>query len=135
MQLATAMDNQPWVCNLHFYADDKFNLYWISTEARLHSQHVQQNPKVATALLVHENTADEDYVIGLSVIGNAVMTDEPLTNEVGPAFVHKHGHRETLLSDIKEGKNAHRFYKLSPTKIVLFDSKNFPADPRQIIKL
>jgi uncharacterized protein YhbP (UPF0306 family) len=27
MQLATCVDNQPWVCNVHYYVDDDLNFY------------------------------------------------------------------------------------------------------------
>ncbi|MES2971687.1 MAG: pyridoxamine 5'-phosphate oxidase family protein [Patescibacteria group bacterium] len=45
MQLATSVDGRPWACTVHFYADDNFNLYWISTEARRHSQEIHLNSR------------------------------------------------------------------------------------------
>src|SRR6185312_12632726 len=97
MQLATAVDNQPYACNVHFYADDELNFYWISTEARRHSQEIAKNPKVSATVLVHENTSDENYVVGLTIVGEAELLGSEVDDDIGNAFVAKLGHRPALL--------------------------------------
>lgn len=135
IQLATSQNDQPWVCTLHFYSDDEFNFYWISTETRKHSQQIKNNHNVAVAILVHENKPDEDYVIGITVSGQAEYVGEQIDDAIGQAFLKKHGKDPALLTDIESGKNPHKFYRLIPDKIILFDSQNFPDKPRQEIAL
>jgi uncharacterized protein YhbP (UPF0306 family) len=132
MQLATSTDGQPWACTVHYYTDKDFNFYWISTLEREHSKAIAQNPKVAAAILVHENTPKERYVIGISVEGEAELIGEQIAVDIGNSYVEKIGREPSLLSDIALGKNPHKFYRLKPSKIVLFDTKNFPDNPRQI---
>jgi uncharacterized protein YhbP (UPF0306 family) len=133
MQLATSADDQPWVVTVHFYADDELNLYWISTLARRHSQAIEQNSKVATTILVHENTAEEPYVIGITIEGVAELIGETPDETVGQGYVAKLNKDDNFLADIASGTNPHKFYRLKPTKIVLFDNKNSPDNPRQEI--
>jgi uncharacterized protein YhbP (UPF0306 family) len=132
MQLATSLNNQPWACTVHYYSDKDLNFYWISTLEREHSQAIAQNPKVAAAILVHENTPEERYVIGISIEGEAELIGEQIAVEIGNSYVEKIGREPSLLSDIALGKNPHKFYRLKPTKIVLFDTKNFQDNPRQV---
>ena len=135
MQLATCSDDQPRACTVHYYSDENLNFYWISTLARKHSQDIKQNGKVAAAVLVHENTPSENYVIGISVEGVAELIGEHLDKKIGNGYVAKLGKDSNFLPDIASGKNPHKFYRLTPSKIVLFDNKNFPDSPRQELKL
>lgn len=135
MQLATSVNNQPWMCNVHFYADENFNFYWISTIARRHSQEIEQNKNVAVAILIHEDTPDEQYVIGISAEGNAELIDEEEAKRIGNNYIEKLDKVPALLDDILAGKNPHQFYRMKPSNIVLFDTKNFPDNPRQEMKL
>lgn len=131
MQLATVSTNKPWTCNLHFYADDEFNLYWISTLARRHSKEISENAYVSAAIKIHEDTQDEPYVIGISIEGTARLLTEHETKIIGEQYVAKLKKAPTLIEEILSGKNPHKFYLLKPTNIVLFDTKNFPQEPRQ----
>lgn len=56
MQLATAVNDQPYLCTVHYYSDDNLNFYWSSKPFRRHSGEIEQNPKVSTYVLIHENT-------------------------------------------------------------------------------
>jgi uncharacterized protein YhbP (UPF0306 family) len=131
MQLATSANDQPWACTIHYYSDKDLNFYWVSTLARKHSKDIAQNPKVAAAILVHENTPEERYVIGISLEGKAELIGEQVDEQIGQDYIQKLGRDASLLSDIASGKNPHKFYRLKPTKIILFDSKNFHDNPRQ----
>lgn len=82
IQLATAKDGQPWLCNVHFYADHDLNIYWRSTTERRHSKEIADNPKVAAVIKVHENTPQEDYVIGLTIEGTAELLAEATDHAV-----------------------------------------------------
>lgn len=134
MQLATAVDNQPWACTVHYYADDALNLYWVSTLERKHSQDIAKNPKVAAAIMVHENTLAEPYVMGISTEGTAELIAQNVTDEIAAGYAAKHG-KDSDMPAIAAGKHAHKFYRLKPSRIVLFDNKNFPEDPRKELRL
>ena len=129
MQLATSANNHPWICNVHFYADDALHIYWASTPERRHSKYIAQNPHIAIAIKIHEDTPDERYVIGLCAEGDAQMLSAEETETIMQAYVNKIGTPPALLNDIKQGKI--RFYRLKPANFVLFDTKNFSENPRQ----
>lgn len=135
MQLSTCANNHPWVCNVHYYSDDDFNIYWISTPERRHSKEIEQNPNVSITVKVHEDTPDEKYVIGISAEGAAEMMDDEDAEEIAKKYISKLDKIPTLFEDIKSGRNPHKFYRLKTQNIVLFDVKNFPDDPRQEITL
>lgn len=135
MQLATSIDDQPWICNVHFFADQNLNLYWMSTPARRHSQEIAQNSKVAMTIKVHEDTPDEKYVIGLSAEGIAELITNEEMQKIAPDYIKKLDKPPTLTEDILSGNNPHKFYRLRVAKFVLFDTKNFPNDPRLEINL
>jgi uncharacterized protein YhbP (UPF0306 family) len=135
MQLATSVNNQPWVCNVHFLSDDYLNLYWISDPTRRHSQEIAQNPKVAITIKIHEDTPDEPYVIGVSLEGQATLLNDEETKRVAKQYINKLNKPHTLLQEMIEGKTSRKFYQLKPSGLVLFDTKNFPDNPRQEVIL
>jgi uncharacterized protein YhbP (UPF0306 family) len=132
MQLATSINGQPWVCTVSYYSDKDLNFYWISTIEREHSQAIAQNPKVAAAIVVHEGTPEERYIIGISLEGEAELLGEQIPVDIGKSYIEKTGREPSLLSDIALGKKPDKFYRLKPSKIVLFDTRNFRDNPRQV---
>ncbi len=135
LQLATSANNQPWACNVHFYADDEFNLYWISKPDRRHSKDIASNPKAAITIKIHEDTEAEKYIVGLSAEGTSELLRDEEAKEIGHKYGEKLDKEPSLIADILEGRNPHKFYKFTPSSIVLFDTKNFPNDPRQEYKV
>lgn len=130
MQLATCADNKPWVCNLHYFSDDELNIYWFSEPERRHSLELKENPNVSAVVKVHENTPEEDYVIGITVEGTAEEVTE-FDNEVLEGFRIKHNKSDNLIEEVKSGKKSSKLYKLTPKNFVLFSNKDFPGDARQ----
>jgi len=126
MQLATAQNNQPWVCNVHFYTDEHLNLYWLSEPGRRHSQDIAANPKVAVAVLVSE----EMPLIGVQLEGDAEQCDAADYVEVLHAYGKRH-HREAWAQAVIDGEGNNKLYKFTPRVLGLFDLKNFPKDPKQ----
>ncbi len=116
MQLASVGDAQPWVCSVHFFADDELNFYWCSTPERRHSKEIAHNQRVAAAVVVHEDTPNEPYVIGISVEGGAVLANQKDIGRIGDNYIQKLGKDPSLLQDILAGRNPHCFYRLTPTK-------------------
>lgn len=135
MQLATSDDNRPWVCNVHYFSDESFNIYWISTPERRHSQEIEKNPNVAITIKVHEDTDDDPFVIGLSAEGTASQLTIDETKSIGTQYLEKVSKAPSLLEDIVNGTNPHRFYKMTVSKFVLFDTNNFPSEPRQEVTI
>jgi uncharacterized protein YhbP (UPF0306 family) len=131
MQLATSYNNMPWACSLHYYSDKDLNIYWLSTVDRRHSQDINSNPNVAMAIKVHEDSLEEDFVIGLSFEGTAEVLNGSIDASILKGFAKKLGADNKFMNDVAAGKNPHKLYKFKPSKIVLFDSKNFPKVPRQ----
>lgn len=135
LQLATSANNQPWACNLHFYADDGLNLYWISKPDRRHSEDIATNPKTAIVIKLHEDTKAEKYIVGLSAEGTSELLSDEEAKKIGPEYGERLDKDPSLIADILEGRNPHKFYKFTTSCIVLFDTLNFPKDPRQEINL
>ncbi|HUD10473.1 MAG TPA: pyridoxamine 5'-phosphate oxidase family protein [Candidatus Saccharimonadales bacterium] len=131
MQLATSVNNHPWICTVHFYSDEALNFIWCSNTDRRHSEELKQNQQAAAYILIHENTPDEDYVIGVSIMGVAELIGSKIEEKIGQGFVKKLRKEKNYLEDIASGIKPSRFYKLTPKLIVLFDNKNFPNNPRQ----
>jgi uncharacterized protein YhbP (UPF0306 family) len=131
MQLATSANDKPWACTVHYYSDEDLNFYWISTLEREHSKNIAQNPNVSAAILIHEDKPDEQYVIGISLEGTVELIGDHVDEQLGQSYIQKLGRPPTLLEDIATGKNPHKFYRLKPSRFVLFDSKNITGNPRR----
>lgn len=130
MQLATSANDDPWICTVHFYTDDDLNFYWVSRSDRLHSEQIAQNPRVAVTVLIHENTPAEDYVIAVSLTGTAEIVED-IDDAVRSSYIAKHNKPDALLPNPDDPKNLQRFYKIKPTKFVIFDTLNLTGNPRQ----
>jgi uncharacterized protein YhbP (UPF0306 family) len=133
MQLATSLNDEPWVCTLHFYADEQLNLYWVSRTNRHHSQQIAQNPNVSATILVHENTPDEDYVIAVTIAGTAELLTDGVDETIRSEYQTKHQKPDTMLPDPTNPNDLQKFYRFKPARIVLFDTKNFLESPRQVL--
>lgn len=129
MQLATAVNDQPWICTVHFFADDTLNMYWCSEATRRHSKELTANNKASVYLLVHENTPEEDYVIGISLEGTAERIDGSQHQTACEGYVNKLGRDETVLKQLLSDEKA--FYRFTPSSIVMFNNRDFPDNPRQ----
>ena len=134
MQLATSVNNQPWACTVHFASDHDLNLYWTSKPDRRHSQEIAQNSNVSVTIPIEDNQKD-GYVIGLSFAGKAEILkgkDEELAHNLSVKKLNRPANR---LAAIRNDEDPHQYYRLKPSLIVLFDSKNFPDDPRRELTL
>jgi hypothetical protein len=130
MQLATVRDGQPWVCNVHFYADENLQLYWMSTPERRHSAEIKDDKRVAVAMAVRAERSKPP--IGVQLEGDAErIEDEAEMKRVIPAYASKLGRSPDLLGETLSGKNKNRLYRLKPRLFVIFDPESFPDAPRQ----
>lgn len=132
MQLATAtLEGAPWVCNVWFVADKNLNLYWISATTRRHSLELQANPQVAASVCLVRDPSESNRG-ALQIEGTAAQVVSPL--EVAKAlklYVAKGIFTGVQVKKSMADINApHRFYKLTPTKIILFDGKKQEYTPK-----
>jgi len=131
MQLATVSNGRPYLCTVHYYSDENLNLYWASMLSRHHSKDIERNPKVAAYVLVHENTPEEDYVIGITFIGEAKLVGAKVNPAVAEAYTKKLQENPDFVQKVADDTTPFKFYEFKTERIVLFDNKNFPEDPRQ----
>lgn len=130
MQLATAINNQPWVCNVWFVSDDDLNIYWFSSITRRHSDEVLNNNKVAGAIVIPQNPNDPPR--GLQFQGVAeLLEDEEEINKARSLYQEKILPSEKIDEFMSHKEKPHKFYKIKPSRFVLFDVVNFPENSRQ----
>lgn len=134
MQVATSKNNQPWVCSVYFAYDESFNLFWISLPTTRHSQELKANEKVAGTIVLPHTPGTP--VRGLQFEGTA----KELTT--GKEFIHAldtYALRQAMKDERKQkiinGTDGHHVYMITPSTFILFDTKNFPDNPRQELNL
>lgn len=130
MQLATSIDDQPWVCNVWFASDNDFNIYWFSSITRRHSKEVVKNSKVAGAIALPQTP--EDKPRGLQFQGNAeLLTENKDIDKAISVYADRIFSRDQIKKFMESKDRPHRFYCIKPTIFVLFDVVNFPDDSRR----
>ena len=72
MTIATAVDEATWAATL-FYANDGFNLYFLSDPESRHSKHIARNSTVAVT--VNEDYHDWRRIKGVQIAGRAEVVD------------------------------------------------------------
>lgn len=134
MQLATVSEGSPWVCSVWFGFDDNLNIYFFSAINRRHSLEIEEDGRVAGAIALPQTPQDQPR--GLQFEGKA----EKLTNETDIAHARQTYESrifdaETIDKFMVDQERPHSFYKITPSKFVLFDVVNFPDNSRQEYKL
>ena len=137
MSLATASNNAPWVCEVHFAFDDKLNLYFRSLPSRRHSQEIAANPSVAGNIITQH--FQEQTVRGVYFEGTAEkLADETATTEAFGYFRERFGMPDSILEETKQAMQADRddigwFYKITVDKFYVFDGyKSKPAQKYEL---
>lgn len=130
MQLATSIDNQPWVCSVWFASDEDFNIYWFSSTTRRHSKELLQNSKVAAVIVLPQTPQDPGR--GLQLQGTAkLLSNQKDIDKAVSVYAGRIFSKEQIEEFGALKEKPHRFYKIKPTQFVLFDSVNFPDESRQ----
>lgn len=133
MQLATSLDNQPWVCSVWFAADSDLNIYFFSSITRRHSEEVSKNPKVAGAIALPQTP--EDSPRGLQFQGMAeLLTSQEDIDKARSVYEGRIFSKEKIEEFMSYKEEPHKFYRIKPTLFVLFDAVNFPDNSRQEYK-
>lgn len=127
-QLATSKGAQPWICNLHFIADEQSNVYWISKTTRRHSEEIASNPNAAITIAVKTDRP----LIGLQAEGTAeIVTDTAHVGTIMDTYMQRHGTDKAFVDTIVDGTNEHKLYAFHPKHFSLFDQVNFSDQPSQ----
>ena len=130
MQLATVGGGSPWICTVHYAADQDFNIYWVSLINRRHSVDIAQNASAAVAVVVK---APEHPVIGIQMTGEAgvVEEEEEIKRAIG-LYAKRHQAKQDFVDGVLSRSAPFRLYRFKPTEGVLFDEVDFPDNPRQV---
>lgn len=137
LQVATESRGQPWLANVWFARDADLNLFFISRKDRRHCQELRDHPQVAGAVVQHPLEGLGQKVRGITFQGVAEevgilgLRDAYAQYKKRWPQVEKHAGLDALLKNAI----ATRFYKITPSLIVLFDEVNFPEQPRQELHL
>ena len=130
MQLATSIDDQPWICNVWFAADDDMNIYWFSSTTRRHSKEVLKNNKVAAAMVMAQTPADTPRGLQLQGLAEELSDKEDIEKAIS-VYKDRIFDMETINELMEDDARPHKFYKIKPTQFVLFDMVNFPENSRR----
>jgi len=134
LQIATSVNNIPWICTVCFAYDSESNLYWFSRHNTRHSQEIIQNSYVAAAVALPYEIGDKSR--GLQISGKAGELHSVSELTVGLAAMQKrYGVKNKRLNQLKREIMSqaanYGFYCLRPDTIILHDALNFPDSPRQ----
>lgn len=133
MQLATVSDGHPWLCTVHFVSDEDLNIYWLSTPARRHSQHVASDPKTAIAVAIKTDKP----VLGIQASGSThAVNEKEEVARVMTLYSLKHdGSGKDFYDNFLNGTNEHLLFKFTAHEFGLFDELNSPGKGRQELHL
>ncbi|MEK6848205.1 MAG: pyridoxamine 5'-phosphate oxidase family protein [Nanoarchaeota archaeon] len=130
MQLATSVNNQPWVCSVWFAADENMNIYWFSSNTRRHSKELLKNNKVAAAIVIPQTPKDIPRGLQLQGTAEELIKEEDIAKAIS-AYEGIIFERKTIDELMNDKKKPHKFYRIRPNQFVLFDMVNFPDNSRQ----
>lgn len=130
LQLATSKDNQPWLCNVWFAADEDLNIYWFSSTTRRHSQEVAANSKVAGTICDPQNQDDTPMAIQFQGMAE-LLTDEADIAKARSVYEGRIFDAEAIDKYMANPDFPHRFYRITVELFVLFDPVHFPDISRR----
>jgi len=126
MVLATYGDH-PWIASVYYSYDKDLNIYFITTPSTIHGKHIENNKKVAAAIVdSHQKPSDVkkglqiygivERVSGINKINYALRLWKDFLNVQRP---------DISFENMKKGLYKGMMYKLTPKKIKLFDQEKF----------
>lgn len=131
LQLGTSLNDEPWVSNIYFIADQKKEaIYWLSKPQRWHSEHIAEQPMAAFAAMVEPDVP----VIGVQGAGPVVsVKDEAEVAEVIEQYLAKYNKGHEFLERFRTRSNKHHMYRMHVTQLQLFDERNEKTAPIHIL--
>lgn len=131
MSLATAKNNLPWVCEVHFAYDDELNFYFRSLPTRRHSQEIAENPHVAGNIVTHHFLGQPVRAVYFEGTARLLQAGD----EQKQAFEAIKARLHTSDEILEEAKRpeGHQFYKITVETFYVFDS--YTSNPSQKYEL
>lgn len=130
MQIATKINEQPWVCSVWYASDDQMNIYWMSATNRRHSKELEKNPKVGATISLQIPSNESPRGVQLQGIAQKLTKNDDI-QKARSVFQDRVFDGRTIDSYLNNKKTTYAFYRLKPTLYVLYDAKHFPENPRQ----
>ena len=112
MSLATSVDGQPWVCEVHFAYDHQLNLYFRSLLSRRHSKEIAGNPKVA-GNIVAQFGLGQSPAVGVYFDGTANLVTDTAECAVAYECIAKRLRAGPEILQESATPNGHKFYKIT----------------------
>ena len=128
MVICTSSNNKPWSATVFFAFDKDLNLYFFSTENRRHSKEIISNPHVAGAIAREHKEGLEEPSRGVQFEGECKLVELSVVKEAYELY-KKRFPEITEFHDLEDAPKE--LYKIKIKKFVLFDTLNFPDEPRQ----
>ena len=134
MQLCTVNNGNPWACSVWQASDQDLNIYFFSSTTRRHSAEIDKDPRVAGALALPHEVGGEAR--GLQFEGKAeILLANDQVAEARRHYQDRIFDAKTIDDLMNNEQKPHKFYKINPSKFVLFDTLNFPEESRQEYEL
>ena len=138
MQVATltSPDTGPGLCSVWYDAHFGPDLVrFISRHDRQHSRAIRADPRVAGAIVAIPLTGLGQVARGVTFTGRAhELPSLGIDQQIGE-FCRRWPNAQPAIDPGKlaAGETPSRLYEIRVTEWVLFDEKNFPQQPRQVI--
>jgi len=132
MVLCTCVDNKPWSATVFFACDAKLNIYFFSREKRRHSEEIKQNNHVSGAIAREHTLAFDEKHRGVQFEGTCALVS---TEELEDAYACYEARFPKVTRIHRKEDAPKELYKITVKRFVLFDTLNFPDDPRKEIVL
>ena len=134
MQLATVVNDKPWVCNVWFAFDSNLNLYWFSSTTRRHSDELTKNQNVAGAIASPQTPEDHPRGVQFEGVAEMLTLKEDIDHAIS-LYKNRIFPIEKINALMNSKERPHKFYRIKPKLYVLFDAVNFPQNARQELSL
>lgn len=128
MSLATVDESGPWVSDVVFVTNEKFEIFWFSRTDARHSVAITKNPKVAGSITKSTNQGEEN--VGIQFEGIAEKVDGDILE-----MAEKHLKKRKKPAPRSEGeifKPGQSWYKLIPSKIELIYEPYFGFEKQEL---
>lgn len=118
MSLATAQNNRPWVCEVHFAFDNDLNLYFRSLPTRRHSQEIAGNPRVAGNIITQHELGQ--YPRGVYFEGTARRLEPGPEQETAFRCIQERLQADDAILEEAKRPDGHQFYKTEVERFYVF---------------
>ncbi|MDX1665183.1 MAG: pyridoxamine 5'-phosphate oxidase family protein [Candidatus Promineifilaceae bacterium] len=120
MTLATAGDDGPWAAAV-FYANDGYDLYFLSAPTTRHSRHIATDPRAAAA--IHEDYSDWRAIQGIQLEGPVTMLTAAEADAARTIYAEKYPFIVAADATIQRALQKVAWYRLRPAHLFFVDNQ------------